>query len=105
VVPVAAAAVEAWRPRLLVHGPGGWGQQYVGAALLHALEMYTVYSIDMPGLVARAGMSTVEETLMGTIREAAANAPSVLPPPDARAGAYNSTHRARQRARTRCTRY
>ena len=39
-----------FRPRLLIHGPAGMGQQYLGGALLHHFEGFHVQSFDMATL-------------------------------------------------------
>ena len=39
-----------FRPRLLIYGPAGMGQQYLGAALLHHFEGFHVQSFDMATL-------------------------------------------------------
>lgn len=39
------------RPRVVLHGPVGMGQGYVGAAALHHLEGYHVQSLDLGTLM------------------------------------------------------
>lgn len=39
------------RPRLLLCGPEGSGQEQVAAALLHALEGLPVYGLGLPSLL------------------------------------------------------
>lgn len=39
------------RPRIVLHGPVGMGQTYVGAAALHHLEGYNVQSLDLATLM------------------------------------------------------
>jgi SpoVK/Ycf46/Vps4 family AAA+-type ATPase len=63
-----AAAIEMWkirlltpvealdkmrtfRPRLLIHGPSGMGQTYLGPAILHHLEGFHVQSLDLGTLM------------------------------------------------------
>lgn len=36
-----------YRPRVIMHGPIGMGQSYVGAAVLHHLEGYHVQSLEL----------------------------------------------------------
>lgn len=40
--------LRVYRPRIVLHGPSGMGQQYVGTATLHHLEGYHVQNLD-PG--------------------------------------------------------
>ena len=49
-----------YRPRVVVHGPSGMGQGYVGAAVLHHLEGYHVQSLELGNLM---GDSTRVSTL------------------------------------------
>lgn len=39
------------RPRLILHGPIGMGQGYVGAAALHHLEGFHVQSLELATLM------------------------------------------------------
>jgi len=39
-----------FRPRLLIHGPPGMGQQYLSGALLHHFEGFHVQLLDMATL-------------------------------------------------------
>ena len=39
------------RPRVIMHGPIGMGQGYVGAAILHHLEGYHVQSLELGALM------------------------------------------------------
>jgi hypothetical protein len=43
------------RPRLLVCGPPGCGQEQLGPALLHELEALPIHDIGLPSLLAAAG--------------------------------------------------
>jgi len=38
-------------PRVLVHGPSGMGQKYLGAAVLHHLEGFHVQTLDLGTLM------------------------------------------------------
>jgi len=38
-------------PRVLVHGPNGMGQKYLGAAVLHHLEGFHVQTLDLGTLM------------------------------------------------------
>lgn len=40
-----------FRPRLVVCGPKGAGQQHIGAAILHHLEGYHIQSLDLANLI------------------------------------------------------
>jgi ATPase family AAA domain-containing protein 2 len=39
------------RPRILIHGPPGMGQTYLGAAALHHLEGFHIQSLDLGSLL------------------------------------------------------
>lgn len=43
------------RPRLLVCGPEGCGQNHLAPALLYALESLPIHAIGLPSLLADAG--------------------------------------------------
>ena len=43
--------LRVYRPRVVIHGPVGMGQGYVGAALLHHLEGYHVQSLELGTLM------------------------------------------------------
>uniref|UniRef100_A0A8C8UEP5 ATPase family AAA domain-containing protein 2 n=1 Tax=Peromyscus maniculatus bairdii TaxID=230844 RepID=A0A8C8UEP5_PERMB len=67
-----------FRPRLLIVGEPGFGQSsHLAPAVIHALEKFTVYTLDIPVLF---GISTTspEETCSQTIREAKRTAPSIV---------------------------
>jgi ATPase family AAA domain-containing protein 2 len=40
-----------YRPRVILHGPVGMGQNYVGPAALHHLEGYHVQSLELGSLM------------------------------------------------------
>jgi SpoVK/Ycf46/Vps4 family AAA+-type ATPase len=40
-----------YRPRIILHGPVGMGQNYVGPAALHHLEGYHVQSLELGSLM------------------------------------------------------
>lgn len=40
-----------YRPRVIIHGPLGMGQAYIGAAALHHLEGYHVQSLELGTLM------------------------------------------------------
>jgi SpoVK/Ycf46/Vps4 family AAA+-type ATPase len=43
--------LRVYRPRLVLHGPAGMGQGYLGAAALHHLEGYHVQTLDLGTLL------------------------------------------------------
>ena len=43
--------LRTFRPRILVYGPAGTGQAYLGPAILHHLEGYHVQSLDLGSLM------------------------------------------------------
>jgi hypothetical protein len=48
---IAMETLRVYRPRLVLHGPFGMGQGYIGAAALHHLEGYHVQTLDMGTLM------------------------------------------------------
>ncbi|XP_042321587.1 ATPase family AAA domain-containing protein 2 isoform X2 [Sceloporus undulatus] len=67
-----------YRPRLLIAGEPGFGQaSHLAPAVIHALEKFTVYTLDLSILF---GMSakTPEETCAQLICEAKRTAPSII---------------------------
>ena len=40
-----------YRPRIVLHGPAGMGQNYIGTAALHHLEGYHVQNLDLGTLL------------------------------------------------------
>jgi hypothetical protein len=43
--------LRVYRPRVIIHGPVGMGQGYIGAATLHHLEGYHVQSLELGTLM------------------------------------------------------
>jgi len=43
--------LRVYRPRVIIHGPIGMGQGYIGAATLHHLEGYHVQSLELGTLM------------------------------------------------------
>lgn len=43
--------MRTYRPRLVVYGPAGSGQTYLGPAILHHLEGFHVQSFDLATLM------------------------------------------------------
>eukprot|EP00850_Spirogloea_muscicola_P006421 SM000030S11430 [mRNA] locus=s30:604860:611122:+ [translate_table: standard] len=66
------------RPRLLLCGERGAGQEHLGPALLHELERYPVYSLGLPSLLADPGAKSPEEALVHIVGEARKNVPAIL---------------------------
>jgi ATPase family AAA domain-containing protein 2 len=48
---LAMDTLRVYRPRVVLHGPSGMGQAYVGAAALHHLEGFHVQSLDLANLM------------------------------------------------------
>jgi len=65
-------------PRILLHGNAGMGQSMIGPALLHSLEEFPCFSIDLPTLAGDASTRSHDECLFNVIKEARRNSPSVL---------------------------
>lgn len=53
-------------------------QSTLGPALLHALEEYPVYCVDLPSVLGDATVRNAEESLLRTLAEGRRNAPSVV---------------------------
>ncbi|XP_043973680.1 ATPase family AAA domain-containing protein 2-like isoform X3 [Gambusia affinis] len=67
-----------YRPRLLLEGRPGSGQNsHLGPAVLHALEKFTVYTLDMAVLFG-ASVTAPEETCAKIFVEAKRTSPSIL---------------------------
>jgi len=66
------------RPRLLLHGFRGLGQDHLGLALLYCLERCNCVSIDLPSLHSDPSAKYCEEALVNAVREASKTAPSIL---------------------------
>nr|XP_046256103.1 ATPase family AAA domain-containing protein 2-like isoform X2 [Scatophagus argus] len=67
-----------YRPRLLLEGRPGSGQSsHLAPAVLHALEKFTVYTLDMAVLFG-ASATTAEETCAQIFVEAKRTSPSIL---------------------------
>ncbi|RVD84862.1 uncharacterized protein DFL_003199 [Arthrobotrys flagrans] len=70
-----------FKPRLLVHGPQGMGQGYLGAALLHQFEGVHVQTVNLPILMGDPAKNA-EATLIQIFTELRRHKPSVLYIPD-----------------------
>ncbi|XP_033920398.1 ATPase family AAA domain-containing protein 2 isoform X2 [Melopsittacus undulatus] len=65
------------RPRLLLVGEPGYGQtSHLAPAVIHALEKFPVYTLDLCMLL--ASITSPEETCAQLIREAQRTAPSII---------------------------
>jgi hypothetical protein len=49
--PLAMETLRVYRPRIVVYGPVGMGQNYIGTAALHHLEGYHVQNLDLGTLL------------------------------------------------------
>ncbi|CAI4063048.1 hypothetical protein SKDZ_07G5080 [Saccharomyces kudriavzevii ZP591] len=65
------------KPRLLVNGPKGNGQQYVGAAILNYLEDFNIQNLDLASLVSESSR-TIEAAVVQSFMEAKKRQPSVV---------------------------
>lgn len=65
-------------PRVLLTGAFGMGQHFVGAAILHALEGLTHFSLDYPALVADSNAHHPEEAMIRRMNEAQKCLPCVV---------------------------
>ncbi|SCU98645.1 LAMI_0F15676g1_1 [Lachancea mirantina] len=70
-----------YRPRLLVGGASGSGQQYIGPAILHHLEHFNVQKLDLGNLMSDS-TRTVESAITQIFIEARRRQPSILYIPD-----------------------
>lgn len=66
-----------FRPRLLVYGAPGMGQQYIGAAILHHLEGYHIQSFDL-GTLLIDSTRTPEAMIIQLLVEVKRHTPSVI---------------------------
>lgn len=66
-----------FRPRLLVHGASGMGQQYLGAAILNHLEGYHIQSFDL-GTLLSDSTRTPEAMMVQLLVEVKRHTPSVI---------------------------
>jgi len=51
ILPVAMETLRVYRPRIIIHGSVGMGQNYIGTAALHHLEGYHVQNLDLGTLL------------------------------------------------------
>ena len=64
------------RPRLLIAGASGLGQRHVAGAVIHALEGFPTFTLDMAALLADSAGLT--QALVSQVTEARRAAPSVI---------------------------
>jgi hypothetical protein len=76
------------RPRLLICGPAGSGQEHLAAALLHALEGLPVHALGLPSLLSDPGARSLEEAVVHAVVEARRAAPAILFLPHLHVGTY-----------------
>ncbi|KAJ3535003.1 hypothetical protein NMY22_g6683 [Coprinellus aureogranulatus] len=69
--------LRVYRPRVVIHGPVGMGQGYIGAAALHHLEGYHVQSLEL-GTLLGDSTRTVESAIVQLFVEAKRHQPSVI---------------------------
>lgn len=60
---VALDKMRTYRPRILLQGPAGMGQGYLGPAILHHLEGFHVQSLDLGNLLGDSTRVNFYETL------------------------------------------
>ena len=48
---LAMETLRVFRPRVLIHGPSGMGQNYIATAALHHLEGFSVQNLDLGTLL------------------------------------------------------
>ena len=70
-------SARVFRPRLLIRGQQGMGQQYIGAALLNKFEGLHVSSFDLPNLMKDSTRST-EAAVIQQFEEVKRHKPSVI---------------------------
>ncbi|KAF9477179.1 AAA-domain-containing protein [Pholiota conissans] len=73
----AMQTLRVYRPRVIIHGPVGMGQGYIGAAALHHLEGYHVQSLELGALLSDS-TRTPEAAIVQLFVEAKRNQPSVI---------------------------
>lgn len=67
-----------FRPRLLIHGPPGMGQQYLSGALLHHFEGFHVQLLDMATLQSDSLVVSPESSLIQKFVEVKRHKPSII---------------------------
>lgn len=67
-----------YRPRMLLHGQRGMGQSALSSALLHKLEEYPLFSLDLPTLLSCSTCTSPEEAMLRCFSESRRASPSVI---------------------------
>lgn len=67
-----------YRPRFLLIGAHGMGQDEVAAAMLHQLESIPSFSLDIPSLVSDLNAHSAEQALICRVQEACRVSPAVV---------------------------
>ncbi|KAI9512741.1 AAA-domain-containing protein [Russula earlei] len=69
--------LRVYRPRIIIHGPVGVGQNYIGTAALHHLEGYHVQNLDL-GTLLSDSTRTSEAAIVQLFVEAKRHQPSII---------------------------
>ncbi|KAA1479104.1 AAA-domain-containing protein [Dentipellis sp. KUC8613] len=69
--------LRVYRPRVILHGPPGMGQGYIGTAALHHLEGYHVQNLDL-GTLMGDSTRTSEAAIVQLFVEAKRHQPSII---------------------------
>ncbi|KAH9825030.1 hypothetical protein DFH28DRAFT_1016425 [Melampsora americana] len=69
--------LRVFRPRMIISGPQGCGQSYIGSAILHHLEGYHVQILDLANLISDSTISP-DARAVQIFTEAKRHKPSVL---------------------------
>lgn len=69
------------RPRLLIHGNAGTGQEYIGSAILNYMEGVSSHILDLSSLFSES-TTTPEASIVQKVIEAKKRSPSVILVPD-----------------------
>ncbi|EGG12523.1 uncharacterized protein MELLADRAFT_88891 [Melampsora larici-populina 98AG31] len=69
--------LRVFRPRMIISGPQGCGQSYIGSAILHHLEGYHVQTLDLANLISDSTISP-DARAVQIFTEAKRHKPSVL---------------------------
>ena len=65
--------------RYLIHGKDSrYGQSYLGTAVLHLMEEYPMYSLDLASIMGDSTTKCAEEAILRIFKEAQRNTPSVI---------------------------
>ncbi|TXT10690.1 hypothetical protein VHUM_02195 [Vanrija humicola] len=90
--------LRTYRPRLLVYGPAGSGQTYLGPAILHHLEGFHVQSLDLATLMSDS-TRTPEAAIVQLFVEAKRHQPSIIFIPSLAQWSYTVSETTRSTAR------